>query len=62
MQTLIDPFELASRKLPESVAPQSGTRLRDSDDSDEFAGEIVRFPTELREQPAARLRCWCSED
>ncbi len=62
MQTLIDPFELASRRLPDGIAPQSGPRLRDADSTDEMPAQVVRFPTELREQPAARLRCWCSED
>jgi hypothetical protein len=61
MQTLIDPFELASRRLPTGV-PQSGPRLRDPDATDETpAAPVVRFPMTRSDSPA-RLRCWCSED
>jgi hypothetical protein len=61
MQTLIDPFEFASRHLPDGV-PQSGPRLRDADATDKTpAASVVRFPSARLEAPA-RLRCWCSED
>jgi hypothetical protein len=65
MQTLIDPFELASRDLPplprEAIAtPTPPPPLRTDGPS-----EIVDEPPILRDanpDSSARLRCWCSED
>lgn len=61
MQTLIDPFELASRTLP-----QQGPRPRD------VATSLLDIDVQLVEDAApsrppspdssSRLRCWCSED
>jgi hypothetical protein len=61
MQTLIDPFELASRTLPNTAA-----RPRD------VATSLIDIDVQLEEDAApanttspdssSRLRCWCSED
>jgi hypothetical protein len=62
MQTLIDPFELASRTLP-----QPGQRPRD------VATSLLDIDVQLEEDTSppprspspdssSRLRCWCSED
>ena len=66
MQTLIDPFELASRDLPpvprEAIAtPTPPPPLRTDGPSEIVADEA---PAALKANPdsSARLRCWCSED
>lgn len=61
MQTLIDPFELASRNVP--VAPPPPVRP--------VAMTLADIDVQVEEEPpprrpsadsSGRLRCWCSED
>jgi hypothetical protein len=64
MQTLIDPFEIASR-APKAPADQAGdvasslvaidVKLEEDAIVDELGPELARIP-------GARLRVWCSED
>jgi hypothetical protein len=56
MQTLVDPFEFASRRLP--TADESGVVLADLDVPVEEFSRPVLPP----EESSARLRCWCSDE
>ena len=72
MQTLIDPFEIASR-VPK--APGLGQGPQTNDLGGDVASSLVAIDEKLEEdaivdelgpelarRPGARLRIWCSED
>ncbi|HTQ42971.1 MAG TPA: hypothetical protein VMI75_09480 [Polyangiaceae bacterium] len=72
MQTLIDPFEIAS-KVPK--AARSGEGPRTDDLAGDVASSLVAIDEKLEEdaivdelgpelagRPGARVRVWCSED
>jgi hypothetical protein len=72
MQTLIDPFEIAS-KVPK--APRLGEGPRTGELAGDVASSLVAIDEKLEEdaivdelgpelaaRPGARLRVWCSED
>jgi hypothetical protein len=72
MQTLIDPFELASRTLPApppappvpvAVAPTAPPPLRTDGPSEIVPLEAdAPLPRTANPDSSGRLRCWCSED
>ena len=63
MQTLIDPFELASRTLPVHVPvpvpvpPPAPAMAAEPVEMRPVAPKVPRSP-----DSSGRLRCWCSED
>ncbi|HEY8087393.1 MAG TPA: hypothetical protein VIF09_06100 [Polyangiaceae bacterium] len=61
MQTLIDPFELASRTLPVPPPPVRpiALTLADLDVQVEAEEPPPRRPSA---DSCGRVRCWCSED
>jgi len=67
MQTLIDPFELASRTLPAPhgplATPTPPPPLR-TDGPSEIVPVDGDAPVKRSASPdsSGRLRCWCSED
>jgi hypothetical protein len=69
-ETHVDPFELGARTLPASFllipacsAPDdSGGRTKWLADEDQGRGQNQAQSADLRPEPAARLRCWYSED
>lgn len=60
MQTLIDPFELASRQLP-APAPRPRDVATSLVDIDVQLEEDVA-PRSANPDSSGRLRCWCSEE
>jgi hypothetical protein len=61
MQTLIDPFELASRTLPQPV-PRTRDVATSLVEIDVQLEEDVAPPKPVNPDSSGRLRCWCSED
>jgi hypothetical protein len=60
MQTLIDPFELASRTLPVPLPvdlPAPAIAAEPAVEQRPAAPKVPRSP-----DSSGRLRCWCSED
>jgi hypothetical protein len=61
MQTLIDPFEIAS-KVPKAQMEDVASSLVAIDEKLEEDAIVDELGPELARHPAARLRVWCSED
>jgi hypothetical protein len=61
MQTLIDPFEIASR-VPRPVMEDVATSLAALDEKLEQDAIVDELGPEVARRPGARLRVWCSED
>jgi hypothetical protein len=64
MQTLIDPFEIASRvpKGPNGRAGDVASSLATIDEKLEEDAIVDELGPEPARRPGARLRVWCSED
>ena len=64
MQTLIDPFEIASKvpKAPADLAGDVASSLVAIDEKLEEDAIVDELGPELARRPGARLRIWCSED
>ena len=61
MQTLIDPFEIASR-VPKPAMEDVASSLVAIDEKLEEDAIVDELGPELAARPGARLRVWCSED
>jgi hypothetical protein len=67
MQTLVDPFEIASRTLPQSPPLRDvATSLGEIDvkleqDATPFEPEPEPVSRRASSDSSGRLRCWCSE-
>jgi len=61
MQTLIDPFEIAS-KVPKAAMEDVASSLVAIDEKLEEDAIVDELGPELARRPGARLRVWCSED
>jgi hypothetical protein len=61
MQTLIDPFEIASR-VPKAPMEDVASSLVAIDEKLEEDAIVDELGPELARRPGARLRIWCSED
>jgi hypothetical protein len=61
MQTLIDPFEIAS-KVPKPPMADVASSLVAIDEKLEEDAIVDELGPELARRPSARLRVWCSED
>jgi hypothetical protein len=64
MQTLVDPFELASRSLPEpppSAPEPASPRASEPEIDSRLVLQAMRAQRALASDSSARLRCWCSE-
>jgi hypothetical protein len=70
MQTLIDPFELASTQTRAAPRPRDvaatlidiDLQLQLDDDSQAARLEVAGESTPPSPESSSRLRCWCSED
>jgi hypothetical protein len=61
MQTLIDPFEIAS-KVPKVAMEDVASSLVEIDEKLEEDAIVDELGPELARRPGARLRVWCSEE